>query len=234
MDPISSNPGVWHMVSSAGLMVKFVLLVLLALSVLSWAIIINKIMVLKKVEDESDSFYSFFLKNNTLSNIWKTSKNYPNSPHSRIFSIAYPELKLSADGVTTSAKTGLLGRLLRKTIESEKGFLEKNLPFLATTGNTAPFIGLFGTVWGIMNTFTAIGAKGSANLAVVAPGIAEALIATAMGLFAAIPAVIGYNYLLNRIERVSVDMEGFSSDLINMAEAGTDNLPANPTESGEG
>jgi len=109
-------------------------------------------------------------------------------------------------------------RVLRKTIANEINRMEKAVAFLATTGNTTPFIGLFGTVWGIMNSFRGIGLKGSASLAVVAPGISEALIATAMGLLAAIPAVVAYNHFLTRINRMTTEMENFAGDFLNIVE----------------
>ena len=123
----------------------------------------------------------------------------------------------------TSMSTELGGidnvsRALRQAVISETTKLEKTLPFLATTGNTSPFIGLFGTVWGIMNAFKGIGVKGSASLAVVAPGISEALIATAAGLAAAIPAVVAYNYYLNRVRILVSDMDNFSSEFLNIVE----------------
>ena len=112
----------------------------------------------------------------------------------------------------------LIQRVLKKAISRETGRLEKAVSFLATTGNTTPFIGLFGTVWGIMNSFRGIGVKGSASLAVVAPGISEALIATAMGLIAAIPAVVAYNHFVTRINRMAVEMENFAGDFLNIVE----------------
>ena len=109
-----------------------------------------------------------------------------------------------------------VNRAMRRVASMEIARMERYLPFLATTASSAPFIGLFGTVWGIMTSFQSIGAQGSANLAVVAPGISEALIATAMGLFAAIPAVIGYNFFVNRVKRWAVEMDGFALELLNV------------------
>lgn len=218
------------MISSAGPMVKLVLLLLLFLSILSWALIIFKLRLLGRIEKANSAFYDFFWRTNDVDKIFAGAKNHPAAPLTRLFLSAYPELKLAAEGSITAVKTGFLSRTLKKNSENERGGLEKSISFLATTGSTAPFIGLFGTVWGIMNTFSSIGAKGSANLAVVAPGIAEALIATAMGLIAAIPAVIGYNNIVARIERVTNDMEAFSADVINLAEAGATRVIAGETE----
>jgi biopolymer transport protein TolQ len=200
------------MITGAGPMVKFVMLVLLLMSIFSWAIIIFKVKQLRKMEQETNSFYEFFWKNKDFTQISSTAKNYPLTPLTKLFNEVYKELG------TPGTDIGYIKRLLKKAASKERALMDKSIAFLATTGNTAPFIGLFGTVWGIMNTFRAIGVKGAANLAVVAPGISEALIATAMGLFAAIPAVVGYNHIVSRIERISVDMDSFETDLLNIAE----------------
>ena len=204
-------------------MVKFVLFVLVMMSIISWAIILYKIRHLRKVEKETHSFYELFWKNRDFSQISAGPKNYSFTPLCRIFKGVYSELVQGAEkGLkgapphTSYIDAPYLSRLTKKTSTMEMTALERGIPFLATTGNTAPFIGLFGTVWGIMNSFRAIGIKGSASLAVVAPGISEALVATAMGLFAAIPAVMGYNHILTRIDRISGEMDNFSADLLNI------------------
>lgn len=224
MDPIEAQTGLWSMISSAGPVVKIVMLVLLGLSIFSWAIIFYKVNLLRKIERETDSFYDLFWTKSDMAHVLKATSSYGLTPLSRLFKEAY-SISSSAKGAGISAgannKDGYIKRALKKIRDLEKASMEKSTAFLATTGNTAPFIGLFGTVWGIMNTFNSIGMKGSANIAVVAPGIAEALIATAMGLFAAIPAVIGYNYLLTKIDAVSNDMDAFTTDLINLVEEGT-------------
>ena len=215
------------MVAEAGPIVKLVLLTLLIFSVISWAIIIYKMLLLRKVEKEGAIFYDLFWDKSQFSVIADLTKNYANSPLTTLFDSAYKELKtiMSEAGPTeketaTITRTDLerIRRILTKQGAMETAKLEYAVPFLATTGNTAPFIGLFGTVWGIMNSFRGIGAKGSANLAVVAPGISEALVATAMGLIVAIPAVVGYNHLLSRTGRIARDIDNFSSDLINVIE----------------
>ncbi len=212
--------GLWSMISEAGLMVQFIMLLLLLLSVLSWAIILYKINLLKKMEKETNSFYDLLLKNRDLSQLHSATGNYPFTPLSRLFKEAYAEAgSLAKSGRYQGAEGGyIIERILKKSGNMEKLGMERNINFLATTGNTAPFIGLFGTVWGIMNTFGSIGATGAASIAVVAPGISEALIATAMGLFAAIPAVVGYNHILTRIDRISGEVDSFSTDLTNMLE----------------
>jgi biopolymer transport protein TolQ len=205
-------------------MVKLVLILLVVFSVVSWAIIIYKIVLLRKVERETREFYDLFWEKRRFPEIYAAAGGYANTPLSALFLAVYDEIssaRKSGEGearVMDGAEMERIERILRKTRANETSKLEYTVTFLATTGNTAPFIGLFGTVWGIMNSFRSIGAKGAANLAVVAPGIAEALIATAMGLVAAIPAVVGYNHLLTRIGRVTSEMENFSSDLVNIIE----------------
>ncbi len=207
-------------------MVKLVLLILLLQSIFSWAIILYKVNLLRKIEKETSSFYDLFWKKRDLRQMYRVTKNYPNSPLTRIFKDAYAEAgsyieappRERSKSLIAMEGTGLLRRILKKTISIERAGMEKSASFLATTGSTAPFIGLFGTVWGIMNTFRSIGAKGGASLAVVAPGISEALIATAMGLFAAIPAVVGYNYIIARTDRIAKEMEAFSTDLVTLIE----------------
>lgn len=219
MDAIEVQSGLWSMISSAGPVVKLVMLILLGLSVFSWAIIFYKVNLLRKIERETGAFYDLFWTKSDMGHVLKATGSYTLTPLSRLFKEAY-SISQGSIGIG-SYKEGYIKRALKKIRDIDKASMEKSIAFLATTGNTAPFIGLFGTVWGIMNTFNSIGIKGSATIAVVGPGIAEALVATAMGLFAAIPAVIGYNYLLTKIDAVSNEMESFSTDLINLMEEGT-------------
>jgi biopolymer transport protein TolQ len=216
----------WGMIWGAGPMVKLVLLVLLIFSVVSWAIIFYKVKLIRQIEKESDEFSNLFWGSGNFLDIAEQSKRYTVTPLARLFECVYTEYQ----ELTQSKDEGLskeiypseldrFKRVLKKTNVVEKARMEATLPFLATTGNTAPFIGLFGTVWGIMSSFRSIGIKGVANLATVAPGISEALIATALGLFAAIPAVVGYNYLLSKMERIYGEMDNFSNDLINIIES---------------
>ncbi len=214
---IDNQARLWDMVAGAGPMVKFILLLLLAFSVLSWAIIIYKLVLLRKAEKESAAFSALFWENRQFAQIFAASKNYKHSPLSALFSSVYPEL---ADSLKAARREdiGRLQRILKKTASMEASRLDYAVPFLATTGNIAPFIGLFGTVWGIMSSFRSIGAKGSANLAVVAPGISEALVATAMGLLVAIPASMAYNHILSRTERIASETDNFLADLLNIIE----------------
>lgn len=215
----------WDMVLGAGIMVKLVLIILLAFSVLSWAIIIYKYSIIRKMERESIAFLDFFWSKKQFTPIFEACVDYKFTPLSRLFAAGYNELmqvripkKDAAPSQFNVGEFDSIQRSLKKTMSNEISRMEKAVAFLATTGNTTPFIGLFGTVWGIMNSFRGIGLKGSASLAVVAPGISEALIATAMGLIAAIPAVVAYNHFVTRINRMAVEMENFAGDFLNIVE----------------
>jgi biopolymer transport protein TolQ len=235
MDPTKIE--ILNMVMNAGLMVKFVLLLLLFFSVTSWTIMIIKYRYIKRAYDESAKFTDFFWKSKNLSNAFAKAKQLHGSPIARIFRVGYVELKkLSQSGVpitsdssrsssseNASLVSGFTGidnikRALRRAINAETTRMTRMVPFLATTGNTTPFIGLFGTVWGIMNSFHGIGLKGSASLAVVAPGISEALIATAAGLAVAIPAVIAFNHFMHKIRIIESELQNFSADFLNIIE----------------
>ncbi len=200
-----SGDTVLTLIFKAGPVVKFVLLVLLFFSVVSWAIIIYKLKTLSKVEKESDEFQRAFIKGKQWDVIYQSTKRLTLSPLANLFRAAYSIEDASNKEVKNT---------LHRVEAMEAARLERYLTFLATTGSTTPFIGLFGTVWGIMNSFMGIGRIGSASLAVVAPGIAEALIATAAGLAAAIPAVVAYNYYLSRTRHNIILMEDFTQELL--------------------
>lgn len=200
------NNSIISMVLQASLVVKGVLIILLFFSIVSWAIILFKQRYFSKAKHESDKFLNIFRTNKDPKTIFNASKNLFISPIANVFKSTY------TDGYKKD-KTEIK-RILRRYEALESAKLEKYLSFLATTGSTTPFIGLFGTVWGIMNSFRGIGSAGSASLAVVAPGIAEALITTAAGLAAAIPAVIAYNYYLSMARRMIIEMEDFSEELL--------------------
>ncbi len=225
---------VLQMILDAGLMVKFVLLLLLLFSVVSWAIILVKYRSIKKVKRENTMFMDAYMNSSKLSDILPQAKKYQYSTMAAVFQAGYMELVKITKVIressspketdeSTLSQLELKGidnveRSLNKTCSSEATRLESTLGFLATTGSASPFIGLFGTVWGIMDTFRGIGTRGSATLAVVAPGISEALIATAAGLAAAIPAVIFYNYYLNVVKNISLEMDNFASEILNIIE----------------
>jgi biopolymer transport protein TolQ len=221
------------MILYAGPMVRFVLLLLLFFSVASWAIIFAKYRSIKRARKESAHFIELFWNSRDLSEAFSASKRLRYSPISKVFRVAYVELKKvnrsqsssTGDEVVDEASLSQkmvavdnIKRALRRAVNMELTGLGKALPFLATTGNTTPFIGLFGTVWGIMNAFRGIGLRGSANLATVAPGISEALIATAAGLAAAIPAVVAYNYFTSKVRVLESEMHNFSADFLNLIE----------------
>jgi len=222
------------MILDAGIMVQFVLLLLLFFSVVSWAIIFMKYRSIKKVKKENEMFLEIYMKSNKLSDIFPESKKFKYSTVAEVFQAGYTELvkitkvmrgsshakESEESGLSSLEMKGIdnVERALNRACSSEVTKLESTLGFLATTGSASPFIGLFGTVWGIMDTFRGIGTRGSATLAVVAPGISEALIATAAGLAAAIPAVIFYNYYLNTIKNMALEMDSFASEMLNIVE----------------
>lgn len=216
------------LVLNAGPVVKLVLLILVYFSLVSWAIIFYKASIVQKAIKESDRFLDFFWSKKRFDLVGQGLKEFTNSPIANLFREGYHEMlqlkKRSSDGTEPEdfsdqfEMTEIVGRALRRATTQETHRLEKYLTFLATTGSTAPFIGLFGTVWGIMDAFRGIGLSGSASLAVVAPGISEALIATAIGLAAAIPAVMGYNHFLNKVNVLIGEMDNFSQEFLNIVE----------------
>jgi biopolymer transport protein TolQ len=212
--------GTWELVSGASPTVKVVMLILAGMSVLCWYIIGFKYLYLKRATKESRLFSDSFWRSKDIEQIYKNAQALKNSPISAMFLAGYTELaKLSGDDPTQRDRDSDLEnvlRALRKAQTAETTKLESMIPFLATTGSAAPFIGLFGTVWGIMISFKTIGAQKTASLAVVAPHIGEALIATAIGLVAAIPAVMAYNYFTRRITVQLSEMETFEHDYLNI------------------
>ncbi|MEW6427899.1 MAG: protein TolQ [Thermodesulfobacteriota bacterium] len=213
---------------NAGLIVKMVMLFLLIFSLMSWYIIFHKYMLFKKAEQESDDFLNAFWQSKNMAEAYKRAMELRNCPEAAVFRAGFSELqKLKAS--RTDMKNGAsmavrfasmdnLKRTLRRTESQQLDSFGKLLPFLATTGSATPFVGLFGTVWGIMSSFKDIGIRGSASLAVVAPGISEALVATAAGLAVAIPAVIFFNHYSNKMARIEGSMQNFSDDFLNLVE----------------
>ncbi len=213
--------------SGTGLVVKAVLLMLILFSVFSWAIILFKFNQINKAFKDSGRFMDFFFKTKKFDTIASQSDRFAASPLVVLFAEGYSELKQVMEGEGGDAGGGIstdlggvenVSRALRRATNLEVNRLEKYITFLATTGSTSPFIGLFGTVWGIMVAFEGIGRTGSASLAVVAPGIAEALIATAVGLVAAIPAVIAYNHFQHKIRVLIKEMDSFSTEFLNIVQ----------------
>jgi biopolymer transport protein TolQ len=215
------NINIFKIIADADIVVQLILLLLVFFSVFSWAIIFFKSKMIKTANRQSGRFLEAFRRSKSLTEVNDAAKKLRGSPLATIFLAGNKELAYqskSSEGGWTGEKTDSLNRALLKASNSEVARLEKMMFFLATTGSVSPFIGLFGTVWGIMISFIRIGATRSASLQVVAPGIAEALIATAVGLFAAVPAVIAYNYFLGRIKDIIADMEDFSLEFLSIAE----------------
>jgi biopolymer transport protein TolQ len=210
---------VWDLVSNASGVVIGVMVLLGIMSVVGWYIIGFKYFFFARALRESDKFEEAFWRGRDIQAISQAAQQLRHSPLSAMFLAGYSELgKLQQQGGHADREGDLenIERALGKTHLKELTRLESMVPFLATTGSSAPFIGLFGTVWGIMNSFRAIGAMKTASVANVAPGIAEALIATAIGLVAAIPAVMAYNYFQRKIRVLSSEMETFAKDFLNI------------------
>lgn len=205
----------WSLFLRADIVVQAVMLGLLAASVWSWSIIIEKSSALRRVAKQADEFEALFWSGETLQNIYRQIGSNDSSPSTKVFNAAMREFirldggRKPAGGLST---VQFIERALASAIGREMEALEKRLLFLATVGSVAPFVGLFGTVWGIMNSFQAIAVTRDTNLAVVAPGIAEALFATGLGLLAAIPAVIAYNKFSNDLGRFGGRLESFADD----------------------
>ena len=233
---ISDQPlSVVELVMQSSMMAKVVLLTLLIFSITSWAIMLNKYFVYRVAKSEDSKFLEVFSKTENLTQIYNFAKELQVSPLARLFLTGYRELYLFQEmakeerkkrgGLPLSSGEKLTERdikgislALNKSINREVERFSKRLEFLATTGSTTPFIGLFGTVWGIMHSFRSIGVQGTASIGGVAPGIAEALIATAAGLFAAIPAVIFFNYFNNKVFIMTSSMDDFCQDFLYLAE----------------
>lgn len=209
----STEVSFWHMFWGAHFVVKAVMLGLLAASVWSWAIIVNKFLLLRKAQTSMDQFEESFWSGNSLDDLYANLQNRQTTAMASLFVAAMREWKRSF--TSHSSFMGLQARIekvLDVSIAREIERLESNLLVLASVASAGPFVGLFGTVWGIMSSFRSIAASKNTSLAVVAPGIAEALFATAIGLFAAIPALIFYNYLSGKVARSQARMESFADE----------------------
>ncbi len=207
----------------------FVLLVLLLMSSLSWAVIILKLLQFRKTRKQNDIFLELFRNETSLNEIKETSALYPYSAYARMFRISFEEVvrisqriqRNSAQTVSTSMLPHISSqfqRILERAFNDQYAVIEKRLNLLATVSSSAPFIGLFGTVLGIIDSFQSIGTTGVTSLAAVAPGISEALVATAAGLLAAIPALMAYNYFRNQARLLANSMRDFSMELANRIE----------------
>lgn len=219
------------MIFHAGPVGQFVMLTLLLFSIVSWSIVFMKSRLFRKVKIDSEDFLETFWSSSNLSAAHKSAQEFEFSPEAAVFAAGYSELQKinkmrnRKEGYEAPESLDMqlatmdnLKRAMRKAHLQHIGQLGSSLPFLATTGSATPFIGLFGTVWGIMASFHDIGQRGSASLAVVAPGISEALVATAAGLAVAIPAVIAYNHFSNKLDGVDSEIDHFSTDFLNLVE----------------
>jgi biopolymer transport protein TolQ len=224
MSQKSDTAAIMELLMESRGVVLFVLILLIVFSIMCWGIIIYKWFVLNQAQNQSLDFLDLFWGSKRLDNTYSESESMTRSPIAQVFRAGYVELSRlqRSQGTMEQNMTHQLGgleniqRAMRRTANAEMTILEKYTAFLATTASAAPFVGLFGTVWGIMKSFIGIKETGSAGLTVVAPGIAEALIATAVGLAAAIPAVIAYNYFLSKIRYLDGEVDNFSNDFLNI------------------
>ena len=199
----------------ADFVVKSVIVILIAASIYSWALIFEKYRLFKRIEKSTDSFENKFWKSRSAENFYKELSNKDKDPLTNIFQSAMTEL-IKTKSKTSAVQSARVTRIIEISADKEIKQIEKHFTFLATVGSTAPFIGLFGTVWGIMNSFQSIAISRNTSLAIVAPGIAEALFATALGLLAAIPAVVAYNKFNSDSKKYSGRIENFSKRFISI------------------
>lgn len=213
---MSTDLSFLHLILNASLLVQLVMLSLVIASLISWTMIFNKRVMLNKAKRDANQFEERFWSLEDLSPLYTRISNqrYQSSGMEKIFEAGFKEFARlrKQDGIDSNAVLEGSQRAMRVALSKEIEVLETNLSFLATVGSTSPYVGLFGTVWGIMNSFRALGNVQQATISMVAPGIAEALIATAMGLFAAIPAVIAYNRYSDDVERLINRYETFSEE----------------------
>jgi biopolymer transport protein TolQ len=220
-----SFSNLWALISNTGIVGQFVLLILVFFSVLSWTIMIQKFRLFREVRAQSGEFHADFSHSQSFSELYGNCDRFPMSPLAGIFKVAFQELdhqvtetdESDAANPTISSLASF-ERTLRRAAAVEMTSLEKSLNWLATTGAITPFIGLFGTVVGIINAFQGLGEGMTTTIQAVAPGISEALVATAAGLFAAIPAVIGYNHFLSDLKVFGTEMDDFSAELLSLVE----------------
>ena len=199
----------------ADFIVKSVIIILIAASVYSWALIFEKYKLFKKIEKSTTSFEEKFWKSRSAENFYNNLTNKEKDPVANIFQSAMVEL-IKTKSKSSSVQSARVSRIIEISADKEIKLIEKHFTFLATVGSTAPFIGLFGTVWGIMNSFQSIAISRNTSLAIVAPGIAEALFATALGLLAAVPAVIAYNKFTSDSRKYSGRIENFSKRFLSI------------------
>lgn len=220
MNPVSADLSLLTLIANASFVVKCVLAILIVLSLVSWTVIFQKYFMLRSATQATETFENRFWSGIELTHLLEDVRGKGNKAgmQEQIFAAGMQEFMKHKGGA--SAINGV-SRAMRAVFTRELDVLEGGLPLLASIGSTSPYIGLFGTVWGIMNAFTGLSSLENVSLAVVAPGIAEALIATAIGLFAAIPAVAAYNYYNNRVNRLVNRMESFHEEFLNILDRQT-------------
>lgn len=217
---MNQDMSILNLVLHASTVVQIVMLLLLLVSVASWSVIFSKVTGLKRVRQENNEFDREFWAGRTLQELYQdaSSGNGPSSPQERIFAAGMREFMKMRERRVTEVGTLLDGarRAMRASYQREMDAIESHLDFLGSVGSVSPYVGLFGTVWGIMHAFTGLANVQQVSLATVAPGIAEALVATAIGLFAAIPAVLAYNRFARDIDRIAIQMESFIEEFSNI------------------
>jgi len=217
---MSSELSLFELIKNASVVVQIVMLILLLASVVSWAYIFSKHREIRRAEETSDEFEERFWSGIDLADLYRqlVHEDYETEGMENIFLSGFKEFARlrQQTGITPEAVVEAAQRGMRVALSRELERLDEHLPFLATVGSTSPYIGLFGTVWGIMTSFRALGAAKQASLAMVAPGISEALVATAMGLFAAIPAVMAYNRYSTTIGRLANRYEAFTEEFLSL------------------
>ncbi len=217
LGPLVSDFSLLSLFDRADWIIRSVIIMLLLASFWSWAIIIDKYFRFRRLRSQSNKFEDVFWSGKSLDDLYDKLGHRPDHPMALMFASAMREWRRSAEGgaITSANSAGVkdrIDRVMRVTEARELDRVERFLSFLATVGSTAPFVGLFGTVWGIMNSFQSIASQNNTTLAVVAPGIAEALFATALGLLVAIPAVVAYNNFINARDRFAVRLNGFGEE----------------------
>ena len=211
----STDFGIIQLFLRADFIVKSVIIILIAASVYSWALIFDKYKLFKKIEKSTNSFEEKFWKSKSAESFYNNFTNREKDPIANIFQSAMVEL-IRTKSKSSSVQSNRVTRVIEISVDKEIKSIEKHFTFLATVGSTAPFIGLFGTVWGIMNSFQSIAISRNTSLAIVAPGIAEALFATALGLLAAIPAVVAYNKFNSDSKKYAGRIENFSKRFLSI------------------
>ena len=211
----STDFGIIQLFLRADFVVKSVIVILIAASIFSWALIFDKYKLFKRIDKSTASFEDKFWKSKSAESFYNNFSNREKDPIGNIFQSAMVEL-IRTKSKSSAVQSARVGRVIEISADKEIKLIEKHFTFLATVGSTAPFIGLFGTVWGIMNSFQSIAISRNTSLAIVAPGIAEALFATALGLLAAIPAVVAYNKFNSDSKKYSGRIENFSKRFLSI------------------